>query len=232
MTIAIAVLLAALGLLLWMDGHAKAARVVPGGPAPASALAAVDSQREIYDVYRRDGVRGAKVVHLNRFLNLVAYLPREETVSTPFPIGVRDVRPLYERGLDAHSWLFIANRTGMVRSIVVILPGPVFEGRRAEFTANAAFTGSGGTVKGYTFDLPVTVTTLDAMPVIDEPVVVNVDAGYFGFGDEPEAVAALLREKCPDIRRIVLSASLDEPEVDAGARGRLKRFQGAWAGDR
>ena len=224
----ITVILAALGLLLWMDSRAKAARTLPARQVQGVPMVTVDSQKDIYGIYRESGLRGAWVVHLNRFLNLVEYLPREETTSMPFPIRVQDARPLYEQGLNAHNWLFIANRTGLVRNVTVVLPGPVFETRRADFEGNFAYSGAGGVIRGYTFDLPMTVTTLDAMTAISEPVIVNVDAGYFGFGEEPARVAERLREKCFDIRLIVTSRSLDEPEIDLGAREHLRQFLGAW----
>ncbi|MDH4161416.1 MAG: hypothetical protein OEW15_01840 [Nitrospirota bacterium] len=228
-TFHIAVVIAALALFLWMDGSAKAARVFPARSAQGPLMVRVDSQKDIYVVYQRSGLWGARVVHLNRFLNLVDYLPREENVTMPFPVRVGDVRPLYEKGLDSHNWLFIANRTGMVRTVTVVLPAPVLRERLVQFEGDFAFSVSGEIVRGYTHDMPLTVTTLDAMPAIREPVIVNVDAGYFGFGEDPGRVLAGLREKCPDIRLIVVSGSRDEPEVVDGDRKRLRQFEKAWS---
>lgn len=226
----IAVIAAFLGSLLFMDSRAKGARIMPAGTAPA--VARVGSQASIYGLYRDRGIRGARIVHLNRFLNMVEYLPREETTSMPFPVRVQDAKPLYEKGLDGHNWLFIANRTGLVRTVTVVLPAAVMRERTAQFDGTYAYARSGGGFRGYTFDLPLLVTTLDALPDIDEPVIVNIDAGYFVTGEEPEAVAAALRKHCPDVRLIALSASLDEPEIDDGARRRLERFGTVWAGGR
>lgn len=226
----VAVVIAALGLLLWTDSRAKAVRAVPDRPMTAAPALHVGSQKDIYYIYKRTGLWGARVVHLNRYLNLVAYLPKEESLSMPFPIRVRDVRPLYEKGLNAHNWLFIANRTGLVRTVTVVLPDPVFRERLAQFKGDYSYSASGNVVTGYSFDMPMMVTTLDALPVMNEPVMVDVDAGYFGFGEEPGQVIAKLREKCPDIRQIVVSESRDEPEVAAGDQDRLKIFEQGWGG--
>jgi hypothetical protein len=224
----IAMVMAALVFILWMDSRAKAARVIPDKPMRTPPCVHVDSQKDIYAIYKHDGLWGVRVVHLNRFLNLVESFPKEESISMPFPVRVKDVRTLYEKGLDAHSWLFIANRTGLVRSVTVVLPEPVFQERLDRFKSEAAFSVSGGLIRGYTYDMPMMVTTLDTMPVVNEPVIVNIDAGYFGFSEEPDQVIAKLRRKCPDIRRIVASGSIDEPEIDDGARKRLKEFERTW----
>ncbi|TAN44941.1 MAG: hypothetical protein EPN22_04750 [Nitrospirae bacterium] len=212
-----------------LNDASVSARRLPDAKPSSLSIVHVNSQKDIYQVYKSAGLSGAKVVHLNRFLNLVDYFPKEESVSAPFPVRVGDSRSLYEKGLDAHNWLFVANRTGMVRSVVVVLPQEVFEQRLPEFESYFAYTVSGRTVKGYSYDMPMFVAALDSLPVINEPVVVNIDAGFFSEGVDPAGAVKQLKMKCPDIRLIVFSSSFDEPEVGDAMRERLSLFSRVWA---
>lgn len=215
--------------LMRVDNSSKSVRVLPVKTASSPLTVMVESQRDIYNVYKTYGLRGVRVVHLNRFLNMVDYTPKEETVSMPFPINVIDTRSLYEKGLDPHNWLFIANRTGMVRSATVLLPPEVYRQKLQGFESYFAYKVSGQTVKGYSYDMPMLVATLDSLHVISEPVVVNVDAGFFSEDLDPSDTAKKLKIKCPDMRMLVLSLSLDESEVSDYMRERLKLFSEALA---
>jgi hypothetical protein len=112
--------------------------------------------------------------------------------------------------------------------VTVVLPQPVLRQRLSRFKEDFAFSVSGDVVKGYTFDMPMMVTTLASMPFLNEPVIVNVDAGYFGWGESIPQVVMMLRKNCPDIRQIIISDSRDEPEVDRGARAQLNEFEKEW----
>jgi len=239
------ILLLAVLFFIWVDSSAGNKRSLP---LPAK-IYRVSAQSDVYDIYKSAGLRGARVIHLNRFFNIEDYFPKEEATSVPFPIKVYDIRPAYEKGLSSHNWLFIATRTGLVRTITTILPEPVFIARLKDFASDFAYTvspsfsnnnpppppfdkgGQGGLseqkIKGYDYDIPMTVETLRSLPLINEPVVVDVDAGFFSADVDPVMVAAILREKCPDIRIIVLVDSVDEPEVTEEMRKRLGRFETA-----
>lgn len=186
------------------------------------------SQRDIYHIYKAAGLHGARIVHLNRFLNMLDYLPKEENLTISFPVRVKDSRLFYEKGVDSHNWLFIANRTGLARTVTVILPDKVFSDRLHQFLNDFAYRVSGNIITGYTQDMPLAVSTIESMPILSEPLILNIDAGYFGWDEDPASVAAKLREKCPDIRMIVLSESLDEPEIGDESRRKLGSFLDAW----
>ena len=222
------VILAVLALF-WMDrsGHASRsiASVLPNG---APAVHRVDRQSDIYAIYRSLGVWGAHVVHLNRFLNLVEYYPKDESVSMPFPVRTADIRPSYEKGIDSHSWLFIANRTGLVRSATIVLPRKIFDARLEDFRSDFSFTVSDRQVRGWAQDMPFEVTTLEGLSRIAEPVIVNVDAGYFDDDADPRTVAEAMRRACRDVRVLVLCASRDEQEVSQAMRDRLALFASAF----
>lgn len=224
----ILIVAAAIGYFVWLGIDAKTARVLPERAMSGPKVYQVDSQKQIYSIYKEAGLRGVRVVHLNQFLNMVDYLPKEENVSMPFPVKVGDVRSLYEKGIDSHNWLFIANRTGLVRTVTVVLPDAVFSKRTPDFLLDFAYTRSGDTIKGYSQDLPLMVTTLDSLPVIHEPVIINVDAGYFVQGKDSQNMAIILKRKCKDIRMLILSISLDEADIPEQARKELQRFAMTW----
>lgn len=217
-----------LGIFLWMDAHGKSVRTLPAKTAKIPHTIRVNTQKEIYHVYKQFNLHGTKVIHLNRFLNLIEYLPKEENVTMPFPIRAGDSRMLYEKGLDSHNWLFVANRTALVRTAVVVLPEAVFMERMPQFENDFAFSVSGRIIKGYAQDMPLTVTTLDALPGVHDPIVIDIDAGYFGLDEKIEQIIYKLRQKCLDIRMIVLSESRDEAEISEHERDLLKEFEKQW----
>lgn len=218
-------------LLLFADRTATGIRTLPGRTSSGPVVIRVNTQRELYDAYKKENLRGVRVIHLNRFLNMMAYYPPGETQSVPFPVPVHDIRPDYEAGLDSHNSLFIANRTGLVRSVTVVLPDQVFDERQAAFLNNPEFRLRDRRLVGYAEDLPILVTRLADLPAISEPVIVNVDAGYFMPGVDPAGAAAILRERCPDIRVAVLVMSRDENDVTDAMRKALRDFEAALAGN-
>jgi len=212
--------------LVWLDSSARAKRRIPSTTSPQ--IHRVSSQAAAYDIYKQNGLWGITVVHLNRFLNMADYAPREEIKSRPYPIMTNDVRPLYEKGLNSHNWLFIASVTGMVRSVTTVLPAGTLNERMEAFRADPFFVVLGRTVKGYSNDVPLTIVTLDDLPSVHEPVVLNVDAGFFLNPQDPLKAAMIVREKCPDIRMIILVDSVDEPGITADMHTDLDRFASAW----
>jgi len=132
-----------------------------------------------------------------------------------------------KRGLTLTTGFFIAAMTGNGALGLVVLPEEVFRERREAFKA-AFHSASDQSMKGYTYDVPMLVATLNDMPTVNEPVVVNVDAGFFLGPADPVAVARMLKERCPDVRLIVLVGSDDEPDVTPGVRESLGRFESAW----
>jgi len=221
------VLTALMFFLIWVNNSAQAKRSIPSTGRPN--IVRLKTQQDIYNTYKLNDLWGVKVLHLNRFLNMADYAPREEVRSSPYPIKTGDIRPLYEKGLDSHNWLYIASISGMVRSVTTVLPGEIFMERSEAFKSDSFFSVRGKTIKGYSYDVPLRIVTLDDLPAINEPVVVNVDAGYFSSKTDPLMVARMVKEKCPDIRMIILIDSIDEADITSIMRGDLSRFVSAWS---
>jgi len=216
---------------VWVDASVRGKRVASlDSSASAPVIFKVNTQREAYAIYAKLGTHGARAVHLNRFFNMVDYFPKEEAKSAPFPLRVSDIRPAYEKGMDSHNWLFIANRTGMIRAVASVLPEGAFRKMSEALSRDFAFTFSKGFFSGYSYDMPWAIATIDTLPVIDEPVAVNVDAGYFMEGADPLVTVGELRKKCRNIKALVLIASADEADITAKARNDLELFEVAWRG--
>jgi hypothetical protein len=116
----------------------------------------------------------------------------------------------------------------MVRTVIAVLPSEVLSERLEAFRSEPFFSTDGRAVRGYSNDVPMRVVELADLPACNEPVVVNVDAGYFTAETDPPASARMLKERCPDVRMLILVGSVDEPEVTAGMRDALQAFAAAW----
>jgi len=194
-------------------------------------LLRVASQKDVYEILRKSQIWGAHHIQVNRFLNMVDYFPKEEAHSGPFPIVVRDVRPLYEKGITDHNWLFIATRTGLIRRITTLMPESEFRIRVPEMMGNYYFALGTAGLSGYSYDTPWTITTLRDMKSISEPVIITIDAGYFDNNASPQEVADVLKRKCTDVRMMILVESRDESSVSDDMRRALQTFSAFWRDD-
>lgn len=230
LTLNIAILIMVAIFFIGIDNIAINARKLPQltGSRNDSFIHLVSRQQDVFPIYETAGLWGSRVIHLNRFFNMQEYSPKEQFVTTHFPVQVTGMKSAYERGIDSHNWLFIATRTGLVRTMTTVLPEQVFAELVKKSPNDRVFTYAAGTIRGYTYDIPRTITTLNDLPEIEEPVVVNVDAGYFSGGADPSGTSAVLKKKCRDIRMLVMIDSLDEPEVTDAMREQLRQFEAAW----
>lgn len=205
-------------VVLWAaDRSAKSHRFLP----PDAAVTVASTQADVYGIYRALGLRGVTVVHFNRDMNMLEYLPKEESETTSVPVRIGDSVPLYEKGLNSHNWLFIASRTGIVRRVFIVLPSQELRLRIEGLKGGYHPHGQTG-YAGYEYDTPVVVTSLFGMPSVDEPVVLDIDAGFFMEGISENYVLEAVRSRFRNIRLIVGVRSVDEPDIPATARASLE----------
>lgn len=221
--ISAAIIAAAVLLLLAINVKAIAARKLPSAERSVVRIA---TQAEGYPVFKEAGLWGAHVVHFGQHFYLMPYFPYERTNPVPFPIETHDIRPLYEQGLDSHSWLFIANRNGLVRRVTAVIPDSNFKEKVDAFKSDFSFRAYRGGYRGYLYGMPREVFPISDFVCPVGPVVVKVDAGVFIDGIRPETLASAIQQQCTDIRMIVLVDSTDDPEVTDGMRKSLDTFQG------
>lgn len=215
--------------LVLLNMHSMEVRRFPEIRQPVPRIVNVATEKDAYAAYKKQGLWGTHVIHLNRHMNLVDFFPRE-AVSAPFPIKTYDIRPEYEMGINSHNWLFVATRSGMVRSITSVLPEASFREKYDALLKDAALTFNRGYFRGFTYDIPWTIATVDTLPVTADPVIVSIDAGYFLSGADPVTTALSLKKRLPDVRMITLITSDDEPDITEEAIISLKRFEAAWKG--
>jgi len=213
---------AAVLFLQAINGKATAAR---RWPAAERSVVRTAIQADGYRIFKESGLWGAHVVHFGRHFHLMPYFPHERSEPVPFPIVTHDVRPLYEQGIDSHSWLFIANRNGLVRKVTAVLPDSDFREKVDAMESDVSFRAYRGGYRGYAYDMPREIYPVSNFACPDEPVVVNVDAGAFVDGVRPEMLSAALQQQCPDIRMLLLVDSTDNAAVTDEMREDLGRFQ-------
>lgn len=220
--IAVVVIIFAGLFILLLDRQALEMRRVPS--RSKIKIVRVSSQAQVFPVLKKMGVYGATILHLNRHMNMVEYYPLDEKVSEPFPIRTKDMRHEYEKGVAPHTWLFLANRVGLIRNAIVVLPHRLFPARRDALLSEPGFFLAANKVFGYVRDFRVDVTTIDSLPYMHEPVVIDIDAGYFSSEADSAKIADLLVNACPDIRLLVLVESSDDIEVTGEMRIALEQF--------
>ncbi|RMF99987.1 MAG: hypothetical protein D6726_12065 [Nitrospirae bacterium] len=181
----------------------------------------VDTERDVYSVYKMLNLKGVTVVHLNNTLNTTEYYPEEEKEPIGYPIPVRDVIPLYESGISSDNWLFVATRSSMVRRIYNILPESVFRLKKERLKGDYRYSVEVDYIDGYLRDIRNMITTLRYLQQTHEPVVLNIDAGYFIEGQDPMRTVVELIRLFRDIRAVVLIDSTDREYVTPEMREKL-----------
>ncbi len=202
-----------------IDSHSRSVRKYPR--KSSLRFYRVSTGKDVYRVYRLLKLKGATVVHLSNTLGMEEFYPSEETEPIGYPIPVRDVLPLYEKGLNSENFLFIASRASMLRKVYNILPPSVFRLKKDRLKGEFEYTVSGNSVDGFVRDIHQIITTLEAVKRIDEPVVINIDAGYFVEAQDPMRTVVEIIKHFRDIRAVVLIDSVDRDYVSAEMRKKL-----------
>jgi hypothetical protein len=214
--------------LFILQAKAVGNRYAPPAENGSSQIVVVRTQKDVYGICRERSIRGAAVVSLGKHFNIQYWAPEHLAKSTPFPIRTHDVRAEYERALDSHNWLFIANRTGMVRTVWTVLSPDEFRRRQQDLSSDYGLALRRNGYSGFHYDLPRGVTTLDKLPPQPGPVVVVVDAGYFSPDVNPAATARELKQRLPYIAFLIVVSSLDEGELSWEMRRNLSAFIRVW----
>lgn len=148
----------------------------------------------------------------------------EDIVMEPaYPVRVVDLPEEYERRLARPNALFAASKNNMFRSIHHLMPpgdfaSKVEEGRRQGYPGIAK---DGKSVDACYMGQPRRIAA--ELPVIDEPVVLNVDASYFLSGDQ-ETLLRLLIDARLDYRLVTADRARDDTSVTDAERLKLERF--------
>lgn len=227
-TVAVSVIAAALLFLLLLQSTAIGNRFPLHSSAGDSRIIIVRTQKDAYQVCKERSFKGAAIVSLGKYFNLQYWAPDYLAKSAPFPIQTFDVRPEFEHALESHNWLFIANRTGMVRKVITVLPSEEYRRRQLDLKSDYGLSPRRFGYEGFHYDLPRSVTTLDRLKAVAGPVIVVADASYFAPDVDPTATAHELAKRLPSVALFIVVSSLDEGELSWDMRRSMALFIRTW----
>jgi len=192
----------------------------------------VEKTSDVAALWKEQGVRGRVVLHLGKFLHFMksgaptggprrAMLITEGTSIADILAG--DPTHFNQDRPDYKNFLWIAYQTDVAREIYNVVPAADFMQR---FGVSAASAGSKD-VDAQVFGFPRTVTT--RLPALAEPVLLNIDASYFGSADPAGLLDALLKSGLrADLVTVCLAQ--DNPDVTDLDRQKLLGFTRLLAG--
>ena len=188
--------------------------------APVFVLA---STPDVYRLWKEKGFRGRVVLHVGRYLHFVPVDMEDayEGISR-FPVETKSLIREYESKLDYRNFLMVALLCNIAREVYNVVPSYVFLGKLNEARGMSGVSVSDESIR--THHLGARRTILDSLPVLEEPVLLNIDASYFA---DPGAADSLLEElMASGIRTDMLTLCLseDSPDVTEAERETLRGF--------
>jgi hypothetical protein len=205
--------------LFALDRAGVAARAVP---ATAPSVVVVDGAKDLLSAWNRAGLRGVWLVDVTRDLQ---YAPPEEAVpqTAGWPVPLLDLPSIYAASVNRPSAVWVASRTGIVRSVTYVL-------QPADLAQKVTFGRENG-YPGISPDgLSITANDYGYLRWIGERFpssgpaapVLNVDASYLITGTA-EALVSQLESSPIHYRFVTLDRATDATEVPQAARVKLDR---------
>lgn len=187
---------------------------------------------DICSLWEEKQVHGRVAVHLGKFLHFLkpashssgSGAPMEITRGTTYAdILANDATHYNNDRADHKSYLWVAFQTNLIRAIYHVIPPDDFIKR---FQLKDASEAQKDKVQ-HEFGSPRIITT--RLPVIAEPVLLNIDASFFASTDPAQFLALLLKS---GIKSDVISVCLaeDNPDVSAADRQKMQTFIGLLSG--
>lgn len=180
---------------------------------------------EVYPFWKSAGVRGRAVIHFGRFLHYVGVdMPGVYEGRDRFPVKTADLLGEYEKKLEYRNFLRVAVKGNVARELYNVLPPEAFREKFRSVGGGSRAEGvwvAGDTVVTHDFGLRRTIT--GRIPLVEEPVLINIDASYFSGADAPALLSELKRS---GVRTDLLTLTLseDNPDVSEAERERLREF--------
>ena len=199
--------------------------------APAPQVHLVRDTAELYSLWKTQGYRGRILVHLGRHFHFV---PVELNVGRgALPPDVQDddkTLAYYESRLDFRNALWIAMAANFFREIYYVLPPDIYREKVAQVKGAGDIPVQGGDgIRLVTLGLNRSIS--DRLPVVSEPVVLNVDASYLQSSDA-RTVVGQLRQKGLLPETISFCLSTGSPDVTDHERNQLRRLADEFAAGR
>lgn len=180
-------------------------------------VAIVMNAADLYERWKRKGFRGRIVINIGKYLCFVEveksafYGLTEKGI-----VNAIDIKEEYRRHLDYKNLLWLAMEEDMAREVYHVLPRSTFKEK---------LDTRGKTIKGFSekeiviSELGSRRTMTDRLPLISEPVLLNIDASYFDYSDA-EGFVRELKKSGLKTDLVTFNLSADNQDVTDEERGR------------
>lgn len=212
--LAVAVIVALGVALVALDSAGKSARSVPA----TASVVVVDDSSQLLKTWEAQGLHGARLVDVTRDTTFEWVPTTSIPAPTDWPIPALDLSSVFRSSVNRNNVVWVASKTGIVRSVDYVIPRTDFEQKvaagRAAGQPGISPDGTSVTAndEGY---LRFLRTTFPQRPA--SAVVLNVDASYFVNGT-PDGLAALLRDSGADFRLVTVNRAVDATDLPESAR--------------
>jgi hypothetical protein len=175
---------------------------------------------DVYRLWEKKKVHGRVVVHLGKFLHYVRpdFDPDYTVPRSNYPLKVQKPHEFKCGEINFGNFLWIAMNTDIARKIFNVIPLADFQSR-----FSLASTATPADVLENDNASARIITT--RLPSVREPVLLNVDASYFGKLDVA-AVETMLRSAQFSTVIFTVCLSEDSPDVSPAERRKAQEFVG------
>ncbi len=180
---------------------------------------------DVYRLWEKKKVHGRVVIHLGKFLHYVHpdFDPDYTVPKSNYPLKVIKPHEFKNAEINFSNFLWAAMDTGIVRKTYNVIPLTDFQGR---FSLEKANTTPIDVVENDFASARIITTRL---PSTREPVLLNLDASYFGNLDISAFENQLRTARLPaDIITVCLSE--DSPDVSEAERRKAREFVSKMSG--
>jgi hypothetical protein len=178
----------------------------------------VKTTGDINMLWEEKQVTGRIIVHLGKFLHYVAPKETDGSIKSRLQSVAMKARSYSHSEVENYkSYLWFAFHENIGREIYNVMPRADYV-NLFDFKETEIFQDK---VIDYDFESPRVITS--ALPSIQEPVLLNIDASFFGLADAGTLLTSLMKSGLkPDIITICLSE--DNPDVTETERKQVTSF--------
>lgn len=217
------IVLAAVISAMFMSAHGVASRRLPAvAPGEPPYVSIVSTAAAVLEPYEATGIRGAILVHAGRTLGYAG-------ISSPPPVGLTlpltpfDYAEWALENIDASNFIWVLAKTGRVRRVHYVMAPADFAAKVEEGLSRGlpGIAPDRASIRANNEGFVRHIST--ALPSLSEPIVLQVEAGYFVNGSLDELLGTLKSSRTP-VAAVIGISSADDPTVTDEAREEFRRF--------
>lgn len=174
-TIVVAILALLALFLLWRTGINYRST-----PSAAPRVFLLSQEREAYAVWRSYNVRGRALVHFGE------HMPTQRISTDKVQQLTAARKRSFDQAADTETdilnrknYIYAASRANYVRKIISVVPDAEWQRLKARFEKSGGFEVSDASLSNWIDGLPLTSVRLETLPLLDEPVLLNISSDYF-----------------------------------------------------